>query len=274
MPISHLSIPLPSGSRPSMPMSSTQPGVPPTVGMESSYPPRTVPAPTQEEQPWAPHRTTQQTWQHTGGPPLPAAARERRGSNALIVGALGLLAGVVLLALLVAAGLFLYSRRAADAVSAQTAPASAAAAAAPPVSAQAAAGAAASAAPTVVAAGAAAGVGSKKTPAVDAGAASPKASAAASAPPPAAKSKADEELEQQKQNAQLQCSRLQFLLRGNDPKNNDNAKQVKIQSCGHASGAQGHSCERAACRSACSSLKDQGCVSQVDNAERNFPAKF
>ncbi|MDB4945735.1 MAG: serine/threonine protein kinase [Labilithrix sp.] len=63
-------------------------------------------------------------------------------------------------------------------------------------------------------------------------------------------------------------------LRANDPKTNENAKRVKTQSCLHASGPQGFTCERAACRQACATLQDQSCLFQLDNGERNFPAKF
>ena len=67
---------------------------------------------------------------------------------------------------------------------------------------------------------------------------------------------------------------MSFLLRSNDPKNNEQAKQVKLLTCLHASGPQGATCERQNCRQACSMLQDQQCLFQLDNGERSFPAKF
>ena len=82
------------------------------------------------------------------------------------------------------------------------------------------------------------------------------------------------DLEGQKRIAQGQCSHMSFLLRSNDPKNNEQAKQVKLLTCLHASGPQGNTCERQNCRQACSMLQEQQCLFQLDNGERNFPAKF
>jgi hypothetical protein len=190
-------------------------------------------------------------------PPAP----ERRGSNGLVIAIVGVVAAVFVLVLLVGGGVFLYSRRAAATAPEQPS-------VAPPSST-----AAATAVPTVVAIGPGAATTPKKGVAPDAGA-SPGKAAVAPSTTPAAKSKADEELEAQKRTVALVCGGLQASLRTNDPKNNDHARQVKLQVCVRSFGPDGRTCERAACRSACSMLQDQQCLSQLDLADRSFPAKF
>ena len=252
--------------------------LPPTVGVGGQLPPGAVAgahsayAGAQPSYPsYAPHGygpppTTQQTWNSgTGQSPEPP----RRSSSA-VVALLGVMAGVLLLGVVGDGGFFLYSKK-------QESEAATAAAASDSASAALVAAAAATApatgapgiqngvplAPTTTAPVTATGPGAKK----DAGAAAAKDAGVAPKKP-------DDDLEGQKRIAQGQCSHMSFLLRSNDPKNNEQAKQVKLLTCLHASGPQGNTCERQNCRQACSMLQDQQCLSQLDNGERNFPAKF
>jgi serine/threonine-protein kinase len=214
-------------------------------------------------QPTTAQGTTQQGWQPTGAATV-TGAPARRGSSALGTAMLGLVAGVVLHSLLAGGGWLAYSHRAA-AVESASAPGAPAAAPPTPVASVGSSG------PAAVTSTIAGGV--KKPGGGAASAAAPKGVVAPVAPS-AEKPKVDEELEAQKRLAQSQCSTMQILLRSNDPKKNDQARQVKSQTCLRASGAQGASCERAVCRSACNLLHDQACLSQLDSGERNFPARF
>ena len=216
---------------------------------------------------------TQQNWQQPGST-TNGDMSPRRGSSSAVIALLGVMTGVVLLGLLGGGGYLLYAKKTEGDVAKAQAQASAsalAAAAAPPPVASPVAG-TATGAPTATTANAGAVAGPKKPDAgVVAQVAAKDAGAATVAP---AKPKVDEDLEAQKRIAQGQCSHMQFLLRSNDPKNNDQAKQVKLLTCLRASGPQGVTCERSNCRQACSMLQDQQCLFQLDNGERNFPAKF
>jgi hypothetical protein len=251
-------------------------GMPPTAGVGSNFPPGAMPSVAAAS--YAPQigyapPTTQQTWQKPAHATASEANQPRRSSSALVA-MLGVMTGVVLLGLLGGGGFFLYSKKISEDTAQAQAQATAqavAAAAAPVAPGTDGTGAVATTAttPTTVAVAGAA----KK---VDAGggvvaAAAPKDAGAAVA---SAKPKTEEDLESQKRIAASQCSHMQFLLRSNDASNNNQAKQVKLLSCLRASGPQGTNCERANCRSACSMLQDKQCLFQLENGERNFPAKF
>ena len=257
-------------------------GLPATAGVGGAFPPGMMPgsavpsyappSPSGASLSYAPPPrqygppTTQQNWQKPAHATRGDANGPRRSSSAAVA-LLGGMTGVVVLGLLGGGGYLLYSKKSSDDVASAQASASAAAAAAalPPVTTTAP-GTGSVATPTVAAA----------TPVkkgADAGAVALAGQKDAGAVV-AAKPKVDEDLEGQKRIAQGQCSHMQFLLRSNDPKNNDQAKQVKLLTCLHASGPQGTTCERGVCRSACSMLQDQSCLFQLDNGERNFPPKF
>ena len=247
--------------------------MPATAGVGGTFPPGAMPAPSGADVPWTqqvPHHappTTQQTWQRPAHATQHDANGPRRSSSPAMA-LVGGMAGVAVLGLLGGGGYLLYAKKGSDdAAGAQAASSTqAAAAAAPPAVASA--GSVAPPPTTTVAAAAA-----RKLDAGPQVAAAQKDAGVAIATA-SAKPKADEDLEGQKRIAQGQCTHMQFLLRSNDPKNNDQARTVKTITCLHASGPQGASCERAVCRSACSMLQDQQCLFQLDNGERNFPAKF
>ncbi len=249
-------------------------GLPPTVGVGGSFPPGAVAgahsgypgsSPSYLPQGYGPPPTTQQTW-NSG---TATSQDPPRRSSSAVVALLGVMTGVVLLGVVGGGGLFLYSKKQdADAATAAAAAASASAALV----------AVAATAPATGAPGIQNGAPPAPTPPVvvatgpatrkDAGAAAARDAGAAPAKKP------DEDLEGQKRLAQGQCQHMSFLLRSNDPKNNEQAKQVKLLTCLHASGPQGATCERQNCRQACSMLQDQQCLFQLDNGERSFPAKF
>jgi len=91
---------------------------------------------------------------------------------------------------------------------------------------------------------------------------------------PAAVSTKDETLEAEQRIAQGRCSHMQFLLRTNDLRTNDEAKQIKDATCVGASGPNGTTCDRATCRAACTLLNDKACLEELEAGERKFPARF
>jgi len=248
----------------------------------SGYPPPTVtsgPPPgvtaTSHHPPPHHHVTTQQTWQQTTGtgfgpgPLATATGEQKRGTSSVVVALLGVLTGVVVLALLSVGAWFVYSHKMAEEASAAKPDASVAAAARAPAPAptpSAAPSASASAAPTQ----APTATAKKPQPAA------PAAAKDAGAPAPAAPKAPDpdEELEGQRRLAEQSCAHQRFLLSRNDPANNNQARQVKTMMCLRSMGPQGASCERAVCRSACSMLQDQTCIRQLDAADRNLKPRF
>ncbi len=251
-------------------------GFPPPGGVGSHLPPGAVAGahsassypgaqPSYAPHGYGPPPTTQQTWNSATG----HGQEPPRRSSSAVVALLGIIAGVLLLGVVGGGGLFLYSKKrdSDEATAAAAASASAAlvaAAATPPATGAPGIQNGAPVAPTTtVPVVVATGGGAKR----DAGAAAAKDAGAAPKKP-------DEDLEAQKRIAQGQCSHMSFLLRSNDPKNNDQAKQVKLLTCLRASGPQGTTCERQNCRQACSLLQDQQCLFQLENGERSFPAKF
>ena len=100
------------------------------------------------------------------------------------------------------------------------------------------------------------------------------ATARASGSAPATVPTKDEALEAEQRIALGRCSHMQFLLRTNDPKTNDEAKQVQDATCLGAGGPHGSTCDRATCRAACTLLSDKRCLEQLGAAERKVPALF
>ena len=227
------------------------------AGAALSYPPQAAPYGT---------FTTQQTWQKPAEATAATDPRAPRRSSAAVVALLGAGAGVVLFGLVGGGGYLVYARKAtADETAKARASDTATVAAgiqAPPSSALA----SATAAPTVTIA-AVTGTAKKGAAAAASAAAQKDGGAAPSAKP-------NDELEGQKRIAAGECSHMQFLLRSNDTKNNDNVKQVKTLMCLRASSPQGVTCQRTVCRQACATLNDSQCLFQLDNAERNFPPRF
>ena len=225
----------------------------------------------------APHGATPGPWQHPTGAVGPGTIQQRRSSSAL--GAiLGVVGGLVLLAIVGGAGVYFVSKKGsgeearaeADAAAAATAAPAAVTSAAPATSV------AATTGPTGAAKkGAAPGAGAQKDAGASPGAA-PPTSAAPAAPAAAAAASAEaERLARLKQNAQGRCSAQAVIFKGSDQAA---AKTVKNMTCTSASSFSPNSgssnCERANCRRACTILNDSSCLFLLDNAERGNPLPF
>ena len=245
------------------------PAVPPAMPPTRSNPPLGGPMPgsVPPAPPYVPP-PTHPTWQGPSNATRHDGHAPARSSSA-VAALLGAVIGVVSIVLLGAGGYVLYTRARASEANAQ-APASTAVAVAAPTSPSATfvvPAVTVAAAPTPVVSPAAAKKAEPRAAPSDAGAAPKDAG-------PAARPKDDEDLEAQKRIVQAQCSHMQSILRRNDAKNNEQAKQVKVMTCLRASSPKGATCERQNCRSACSMLQDRQCLFQLDNAERSFPARF
>ena len=225
----------------------------------------------------APQASTQDAWQRQTGAIGPGTIEQRR-SGSMLVAILGVVAGLFLLAIIAGAGVYIVSQRdkGDSAKNQDDAGAPVAAVASAP----------ASAAAPVAAAGGAPGAGAttvKRPDPKGAGTGAVAAAGAKDAGTPAAAGTADEEaakLARQKQFAQAaqgRCSLQQGELSRNDA-NNTGARNVKTQACLQASSLSPNAgtalCERATCRTACTILKDQLCLMQLDSAERNNPLRF
>jgi serine/threonine-protein kinase len=235
-------------------------------------------------------RSTTGAWQNQTGGGIGKGGAPKK-SGAALFAILGIMAALFLLTIVAGGGLFVYSRKtAADEAAAAQAAAGAAAAATVAATPGAAAGAGAGTAPVVAAGtGAATPVTTPKklatTAAKDAGAAavtpsapaSPVAPGAPTTPTPTAAEEEAAKNARLKQIAQGRCSNQQFQLSRNDATNSA-ARSVKQQSCLQASSLSPNSgaaqCDRANCRTACTILKDQPCLQQLDFAERSNPLKF
>jgi serine/threonine protein kinase len=243
----------------------------PTDAPTASYPPGAMPAlhtfgPLPGPLPYSPQRTTNDPWQHQTGAQGATASAPRRGGSAAILIAGG---AAVVVVLLMASGtaLFLLARSSA---SRSDDSGTTVATAAPPVS----------AAPTIVASVAPAVPVAPVIPGRRGGVAGKDAGApgAPGAPggatPPAAT--APDDSAARRQLVQARCASEQFELSRNDATNNG-ARNAKNQACVFASNsltsANTGACERANCRTACTILKDQGCLGLLDVAERSAPVK-
>ena len=224
----------------------------------------------------AQHGSTPGPWQHQTGAVGPGTIQQRRSSSAL--GAiLGVVACVLLLAIVGGGALYFVSKKGAgddaqvqaDAAVASSAPQAATAVATPASSVAAAPGSPGS--PKKGTSPATPAAGAQK----DAGA-SPGAAAPAPAAPAAAAASAEaERIARLKQSAQGRCAAQSVIFKGNDQ---TAAKTVKTMTCTSASSFSPNSgssnCERANCRRACTILNDQSCLFQLDNAERGNPLPF
>ena len=254
---------------------------PPPPGYNSNLPPGANAAPGYtgyvQHANSAQHGATPGPWQHQTGVVGPGTIQQRRSSSAL--GAIfGVVAGVLLLAIVGGGAAYFVSKKGAGEDAQVQADAAVASAAAPAATAP------ATTALSVAAAPGAPGAPKKGTsPAPAAGAqkdagASPGAAAPASAAPaaPAAAASAEaERLARLKQNAQGRCSAQAVIFKGNDQ---TAARTVKTMTCTSASSFSPNSgssnCERANCRRACTILNDSSCLFQLDNAERGNPLPF
>ena len=196
------------------------------------------------------------------------------------MGRLGVVGVLFVLGLFAAGGAYVYSRRTSDDEAKNQADA-AVATAAPTTAADPVSVAAAAPAPPSGASTAKRGDPKGAGTAAKAGAgAAAGAAPGGAAPTPAAAPTVDDEAAKNarlKQIAQGRCGLQQGELSRNDA-SNSGARNVKIQACLQASSLSPNSgssnCERANCRTACTILKDQICLLQLDQAERSNPLKF
>ncbi len=216
---------------------------------------------------------TQSTWQHTHTGNLTQTG-ERRGMSAAVVALLGVLTGVVLLAVLVVGAYILFGQRGPEASAATDAGGVAAKNTVVDSGALAA----------VAGAGATATTTSTPTtgpkPGVvvpvakkDAGASTPVAPVTkdAGAPKPAGPTPA-EELEARRRSAQSKCDHLSFLLGLDKAPGHDQAKNIKLQTCWNEPDKP--SCERTLCLRACTILDDKMCIDSMERHNRQFPPPF
>jgi len=250
-------------------------GFPPPAIVASNHPPAYGPP--------QPYVTTQSTWQgggtHTGD--LRGATSEpKKSSSSVVVALLGVLTGVVVLGVLSAGAYFVVVKKDRDAQAkaeadsaAQGAPAAVTASAVPTVVA------AATATTTNATTTTAAGV-KKPTTAKDAGpaAATPSSTPATPAAPggggAAPATKPDEQFEAKKKQHTTFCALNKMNIQNTPATETGRLGSLKASSCLPGNGPDGSNCERLNCRLVCTKLNDSFCQQQVDNADRNFPAKY
>jgi serine/threonine-protein kinase len=243
-----------------------------------SYPPGAMPAMYSASNfAPAPQGTTQDAWQRQTGPKGAGNAEQRRAGGMLFA-IFGIVAALFLLATIAGAGVYIVSQRGGESAKNPGDTNAPTAATAPIATAQAAPAATTAAGPvaatTVKRADPKAGAAGQK----DAGGAvAPLAPAAPGAAPTATADDDAARIARLKQIAQGRCSLQQSELSRNDA-SNSGARNVKLQACTQASSLSPNSgsssCERANCRTACTILKDQICLLQLDQAERSNPLKF
>ena len=247
-------------------------GFPPPAIVASNHPPAYGPP--------QPYVTTQSTWQggtHTGDLRV-ATGEPKKSSGSVVVALLGVLTGVVVLGVLSAGAYLVVVKKDRDAQAkvdadgaAQGAPAAVTASAAPTVV-------AAATATTANATTAAAGVKKATTPTTgkDAGpAATPSAAPAAPGGGGAAPaSKPDEQFEAKKKQHTTFCALNKMNIQSTPATDTGRLGNLKASSCLPGNGPDGSNCERLNCRLVCTKLNDNFCQQQVDNADRNFPAKY
>jgi eukaryotic-like serine/threonine-protein kinase len=211
------------------------------------------------------HPTTQSTWQHTGT----GGTGERRGKSGVLVAVLGVLTGLVLLAIVGSGGYWYLIHRDASA----TVPTAVNDAGAPAVIPSAASAitttASAKTAPTTTATASKTGPSNVK----DAGAPSSKKDGGAAPLPGPPQPPRDEELEGKRKMHTAFCDHNQMQLSQPNPPTSV-VQSIKTQSCLPGNGPDGARCERDLCRQACIMLKDQQCIQQIDYANRSYPPKY
>jgi eukaryotic-like serine/threonine-protein kinase len=240
----------------------------PAAQVSSAFPPGMYPQP---------HHVpnTQHTWQQTSTRTGDIAPAQGRGMSPMLVAFLGVVTGLVVLAVIGGAGYaWFYSKTtgpvalASDAGGGAAVPANLAPSSAAPPS--------TSASPAAVTP---TGTSKPTGPAAqkDAGAPAPQAQKDAGAPAPkpsaAPGMTREEEIASLKRTAESRCSMYRFQLSQNDPKTNSQARQVQTMTCLRAQSMSPNSgaanCDRQVCRQACAMLQDQACLRQLDYAEAN-----
>ncbi len=215
------------------------------------------------------HPTTQSTWHHTGT----GTGERPGGKSGVLVAALGVLTGLVLLAIVGTGGYWYLVHKDASA----TVPPAAADAGAPVVLPRAAPAIASTASATT--APSTPPTAQKTRPAnpkdvKDAGSPSENkdGGVAPSPVPPSPPPPKDEEYEAKRRTHTSFCDHNQMILNQNP--STSTLQSMKTRTCLPGNTPDGARCERDLCRQVCILLKDQSCIQQLEFVNRSLPPKY